>query len=165
MAQRFPVPNTGNNGPPPQRYPPSSVPPNLRQYSGPNFPVNNCLHIKYIFLDYNISWYDKLYIYIWIADKYNYNSVLDAAKIWLYTTTTIDQCWTWSWRHNETKPTLLKYASRANAYTSCWKEKYRPTNPYVTTKTVSIIDIKVNFRQQKHPFPFCVCVCVFPCCT
>lgn len=40
MAQRFPVPNAGNNGPPPQRYPPSSVPPNLRQYSGPNFPVN-----------------------------------------------------------------------------------------------------------------------------
>lgn len=39
MAQRFPVPNTGNNGPPPQRYPPSSVPPNLRQYSGPNFPM------------------------------------------------------------------------------------------------------------------------------
>lgn len=40
MAQRFPVPNTGSNGPPPQRYPPSSVPPNLRQYSGPNFPVS-----------------------------------------------------------------------------------------------------------------------------
>lgn len=39
MAQRFPVPNTGSNGPPPQRYPPSSVPPNLRQYSGPNFPM------------------------------------------------------------------------------------------------------------------------------
>lgn len=40
MAQRFPVPNTGNNGPPPQRYAASSVPPNLRQYSGPNFPVS-----------------------------------------------------------------------------------------------------------------------------
>lgn len=39
MAQRFPVPNTGSNGPPPQGYPPSSAPPNLRQYSGPNFPV------------------------------------------------------------------------------------------------------------------------------
>ncbi|XP_012282593.1 brahma-associated protein of 60 kDa isoform X1 [Orussus abietinus] len=39
MAQRFPVPNAGSNGPPPQRYPPPSVPPNLRQYSGPNFPL------------------------------------------------------------------------------------------------------------------------------
>ncbi|KAG5325383.1 BAP60 protein, partial [Pseudoatta argentina] len=39
MAQRFPVPNAGSNGPPPQRYPQSSVPPNLRQYSGPNFPM------------------------------------------------------------------------------------------------------------------------------
>lgn len=59
MAQRFPVPNTGNNGPPPQRYPPASVPPNLRQYSGPNFPVNLTLirliaYMKYILLDYNI---------------------------------------------------------------------------------------------------------------
>ena len=39
MAQRFPVPNAGSNGPPSQRYPPPSVPPNLRQYSGSNFPV------------------------------------------------------------------------------------------------------------------------------
>lgn len=39
MAQRFPGPNPGSNGPPPQRYPPPSVPPNLRQYSGPNFPM------------------------------------------------------------------------------------------------------------------------------
>lgn len=39
MAQRFPVANAGNNGPPSQRYPPPSVPPNLRQYAGPNFPV------------------------------------------------------------------------------------------------------------------------------
>ncbi|XP_044008272.1 brahma-associated protein of 60 kDa isoform X1 [Aphidius gifuensis] len=38
MAQRFPQ-NPGNNGPPPQRYPPPSVPPNLRQYPGPNFPM------------------------------------------------------------------------------------------------------------------------------
>ncbi|KAJ8674906.1 hypothetical protein QAD02_010692 [Eretmocerus hayati] len=39
MAQRFPAPNTASNGPPPQRYPPPSVPPNMRQYPGPNFPM------------------------------------------------------------------------------------------------------------------------------
>lgn len=49
MAQRFPVPNTGNNGPPPQRYPPPSVPPNLRQYPGPNFPVRFFLNILLLF--------------------------------------------------------------------------------------------------------------------
>lgn len=40
MAQRFPnaqpPPNTGQS---PQRYPPPPVP-QLRQYAGPNFPVN-----------------------------------------------------------------------------------------------------------------------------
>ena len=40
MAQRFPVPVAASNGPPPQRYPPPAVPPNLRQYSSPNFPVS-----------------------------------------------------------------------------------------------------------------------------
>lgn len=51
MAQRFQgaVPNQGPAGPPQPRYPPPQNP-SLRQYSGPNYPVNMNLYLLLTFI-------------------------------------------------------------------------------------------------------------------
>lgn len=55
MAQRFPGPGPAPvpPGPPQQRYPPPQNP-QLRQYSGPSFPVNNLSRIMYFLVLYGL---------------------------------------------------------------------------------------------------------------
>lgn len=134
MAQRFPVPNAGSNGPPPQRYPPPSVPPNLRQYSGPNFPVSALRRLIH------------LLIYIFARINCVIFTHADAAKIGIHSTAS-NGSWRTSRWHYEAESALHQHATSPNAQSSERQEECGSTDPHVSTETVSF---DLNYLHYYH---------------
>lgn len=125
MAQRFPVPNTGNNVPPQQRYTASSVPPNLRQYSGPNFPVS-------------ISWISANVTVANTSNDRKYFVIFtDATTVWIHSASANGERRARTREHNKNESTLLQHSPGTNAYSASREKKRGPTHTHVAAEAVS----------------------------